>query len=132
VAARAFQRTSYLPGELAQTDWWEPGIVVPVGKGQSRPVFGLVTGLPFCGAFRVVFTFTKTVSAFCPALIGGLSRLGGLPRALVSDNDSCIVASRRGGMVTLVGEVAALYGHLGLRAVPFLPRCCAVPALGRA
>jgi transposase len=35
-AARAYQRTSYLPGELAQTDWWEPGIEVPVGKGQDR------------------------------------------------------------------------------------------------
>jgi transposase len=35
-AARSFQRTSYLPGELAQTDWWEPPIAVPVGKGQHR------------------------------------------------------------------------------------------------
>jgi len=23
VAARAYQRTTYLPGELAQTDWWD-------------------------------------------------------------------------------------------------------------
>jgi transposase len=39
-AARAWQRTTYLPGELAQTDWWEPGIEVPVGKGQHREVSG--------------------------------------------------------------------------------------------
>jgi transposase len=120
-AARAYQRTSYEPGELAQTDWWEPGISVPVGRGQSREVFGLVTGLPFSAAFRVVFAFNQTVAAFCPALVGGLARLGGLPKAMVSDNDSCIVAGRRGGLVTLVDEVAALYGQLGLRPVPLRP-----------
>jgi transposase len=120
-AARAFQRTTYLPGELAQTDWWEPGIWVPVGKGQRREVFGLVTGLPFSAAFRIVFAFNKTVAAFCPALVGGLRRLGGLPTAVVSDNDACIVASRRGGQVRLVDEVAGLYGQLGLRAVALRP-----------
>lgn len=34
-AARAYQRTSYLPGELAQTDWWHLPVSVPVGKGSS-------------------------------------------------------------------------------------------------
>jgi transposase len=121
LAGQAHQRTSYQPGELAQTDWWEPGIRVPVGHGQTREVFGLVTGLPFSAAFRVVFAFNQTVAAFCPALVGGLARLGGLPKAMVSDNDSCIVASRRGGTVRLVDEVAGLYGQLGLKAVPLRP-----------
>jgi transposase len=121
VAARAYQRTSYLPAEVARTDWWEPGIEVPVGKGQTRAVFGLVTGLPFSAAFRIVFAFSKTVSAFCPALVGGLRRLGGLPKAMVSDNDACIVASRRGGQVRLVDEVAALHGQLGLKPVVLRP-----------
>ena len=120
-AALAYQRTTYLPGELAQTDWWHTGIVVPVGRGQLRPVFGLVTGLPFSAALRVVFTLATTTAAFCPALIGGLARLGGLPKAVVSDNDAAIVASRRGGVVTLVEEVAALYGQLGVRAVALRP-----------
>jgi len=120
-AAKAYQRTSYEPGELAQTDWWEPGVSVPVRGGQSREVFGLVTGLPFSAAFRVVFAFNQTVAAFCPALVGGLARLGGLPKVMVSDNDACIVAHRRGGLVTLVDEVAALYGQLGLKPVPLRP-----------
>lgn len=119
--AQANQRTSYQPGELAQTDWWEPGIRVPVGRGQTRDVFGLVTGLPFSAAFRVVFAFNQTVAAFCPALVGGLARLGGLPKAMVSDNDSAIVACRRGGAVRLVDEVAGLYGQLGLKSVPLRP-----------
>jgi transposase len=121
VAARAFQRTSYLPGELAQTDWWQPGIAVPVGKSQHREVFGLVTGLPFSAAFRIVFAFDKTVASFCPALVGGLRRLGGLPKAMVSDNDACIVAARHGGQVRLVDEVAALYGQLGLKPIALRP-----------
>jgi hypothetical protein len=40
----------------------------------------------------------------------------------VSDNDAGIVASRQGGVVRLVGEVAALYGALGLRPVVLRPR----------
>ena len=53
---------------------------------------------------------------------GCLQRLGGLPGAIVSDNDAAIVASRRGGTVRLVAEVAALYGGLGLRPVVLRPR----------
>jgi hypothetical protein len=40
----------------------------------------------------------------------------------VSDNDAGIVAGRRGGVVRLVEEVAALYGALGLRPVVLRPR----------
>ena len=36
VAARSFQRTTYLPGEPAQIDWWHTGLRVAVGKGASR------------------------------------------------------------------------------------------------
>ena len=46
VQARSYQRTSYFPGEVGHTDWWEPGIQIPVGRGARRKVFGLVTTLP--------------------------------------------------------------------------------------
>ena len=46
VAAKSYQRTTYLPGELAQCDWWEPPLRVPVGRGVWRRVYGLVTTLP--------------------------------------------------------------------------------------
>ena len=65
--------------------------------------------------------FPDTVAAFCPALVGGLARLGGLPKGMVSDNDACIVAWRRAGQVRLVDEVAALYGQLGLKPVVLRP-----------
>jgi len=120
-AARSFQRTSYLPGELAQTDWWHTGVQVPVGRSQTREAFGLVTGLPFSAAFRVVFTLGRTTACFLPALLGGLHRLGGLPSGMVFDNDTAIVASRTGGTVRLVDEVAATFGQLGLRGIALRP-----------
>ena len=40
----------HLSGELAHTDWWEPGIQVPVGKGATRAVFRLVTTLAHSAA----------------------------------------------------------------------------------
>jgi transposase len=120
-AAQSFQRTSYLPGELAQTDWWHTGVHLPVGRSQTREAFGLVTGLPFSAAFRVVFAFQRTTAAFLPCLLGGLHRLGGLPSGLVFDNDACIVASRTGGLVRLVDEVAATLGQLGMKGIALRP-----------
>ena len=45
LAARAFQRMWYRPGEIGQVDWWHTGVQVPVGRGVSREAFGLVTTL---------------------------------------------------------------------------------------
>jgi len=36
LAARAYQRTWYQPGEIGQVDWWHTGVRVPVGRG-GRP-----------------------------------------------------------------------------------------------
>jgi transposase len=121
LAAQSFQRTSYLPGELAQTDWWHTGVHLRVGGSQTREVMALVTGLPFPAAFRVVFAFQRPTAAFLPALLGGFWQLGGLPSGLVFDNDSGIVASRAGGQVRLVPEVASALGQLGIKGVPLRP-----------
>ncbi|MDE0290048.1 MAG: hypothetical protein OXM88_15935 [bacterium] len=53
---RVYQRTAYLPGELAQCDWWQLPGSVPVGGGASRRVFGLVTTLPHSAAHVAVFS----------------------------------------------------------------------------
>ena len=58
LAARSFQRTTYLPGELAHADWWEPGRQVPVGKGAHRKLYALVTTLPHSAAHAVVFSLS--------------------------------------------------------------------------
>jgi transposase len=122
VAARSYQRTTYLPGELGQLDWWETGIDIPVGVDTTRKAFGLVASLPHSAAHATVFTFSKTTADFCPALVGCLERLGGVPQAAVLDNDTAMVKPRRGGRAQLVDDVAALFGALCLRPIVLRPR----------
>jgi transposase len=121
-AARAFQRTSYLPGEIVQLDWWHTGIEIPVGKGQTRQAYGLVATLPHSGAHAVVFTVGLTMADFLAALPGCLARLGGVAEKAVCDNDASIVARREHGRARLHPEVEALFGALRLAAVVLRPR----------
>ena len=122
LAARAFQRTSYLPGEIGQLDWWHTGVMVPVGQGATREAFGLVLTLPHSGAHATVFTLGRTVADLCVALVGCLERLGGVPEAIVHDNDASIVAEGAGRRARLHPEVLALLGQLHTKAVPLAPR----------
>lgn len=122
LAARSFQRTTYLPGELAHADWWEPGRQVPVGKGASRKLYALVTTLPHSAAHAAVFSHSKTLADVRPAFVGCFERLGGVPEAVVVDNDSSIIASGKGRNARLHDEVAALFGHLGAKVVVLEPR----------
>ena len=121
IAGKARQRTSYLPGEIAQGDWWHTGAQIPVGGGASREAFGWVTTLPHSAAHAVVFSFSRTMADLLPAVIGCLQRLGGVPEALVVDNDSSIVADGVGRSATLHHEVAALAGHLGMKVIVLDP-----------
>lgn len=121
-AARAFQRTSYLAGEIVQLDWWHTGVQIPVGRGVTHEAFGLVATLPHSGAHACVFTLGRTVGDFLAALLGCLERLGGVPEKAVTDNDASIVAAREHGRARLHPEVAALFGELHLAAVVLRPR----------
>ena len=122
VAAKSYQRTSYLPGEIAQLDWWHTGYAVPVGKDAHREAFGLVATLPHSAAHATRFTFSRTTPDFCAAALGCFVRLGGVPEKAVTDNEGCIVKPRRGGRAQLVDEVAALFGRLLVRPVILRPR----------
>jgi transposase len=121
LAARSYQRTSYLPGELAHGDWWEPAIRVPVGNGATRKAYGWVTTLPHSAAHAVVYCLSKTMADLLQAILGCLQRLGGVPEAMVVDNDTSIVADGVGKRAVLHPEVAALCGQLGLRLVVLEP-----------
>lgn len=121
VGARAYQRTSYLPGEIGHTDWWELPVEVPVGKGVWRPVFGLVTTLPHSAAHAAVFCFSKGVADFVGAFSGTLQRLGGVPEAVAVDRDTSIVVPRS-RPACLHPEVAALFGAFRTRPVILKPR----------
>jgi len=121
LAARSFQRTTYLPGELAHGDWWEPGSEIPVGGGASRKAYGWVTTLPHSAAHAVVYSLSKTMADLLQAVLGCFQRLGGVPEALVVDNDSSIVADGVGKRAVLHPEVAALCGYLGLKLIVLDP-----------
>jgi transposase len=121
LAARSYQRTSYLPGELAHGDWWEPAIRVPVGGGATRKAYGWVTTLPHSAAHAVVYSLSKTMADVLHGVLGCLQRLGGVPEAMVVDNDTSIVADGVGSKAVLHPEVAALCGQLGLRLVVLEP-----------
>lgn len=116
VDAQSYQRTSYLPGEIAQTDWWEPGISVPVGKGAWREVFGLVTTLPHSAAHAAVFCYSQQMGDFLPAFSGTMSRFGGVPEKMVVDRDSSIVVPHS-HPARLHTEVAALFGAFRTKGV---------------
>lgn len=121
LGARSYQRTSYLPGELAHTDWWEPPLRVPVGRGAFRQVFGLVTTLPHSAAHAAVFCFSKQMADFLAAFAGTLRRLGGVPEAVVVDRDSSIVVPHS-RPARLHPEVMALFGAFRIRPIILKPR----------
>lgn len=121
LAARTYQRTTYRPGEIGQVDWWHTGAQIPVSQGRTREAFGLVTTLPFSAAHAMTFTFSRTVGDLRTALLGNLERLGGVPEALVFDNDASVVASGSGARARLHPEVAGLLGALRTRPVVLRP-----------
>ena len=121
LAAHAYQRTTYFPGEVGQADWWHTRREVPVGKGAAREAFGFVTALPHSAAHAVVYTLSRTTADVLPALLGCLKRLGGVPEVLVVDNDASIVATGKGRRAVLHEEVAAVAGHLGMKVVVLEP-----------
>jgi hypothetical protein len=63
-AAASFQRTSYLPGEIGQVDWWHAGIQVDVAPGSLREVLALVVvTLPASVAHAAVLLLRTTATA---------------------------------------------------------------------
>lgn len=121
LAAKSFQRTSYLPGEISQLDWWVTGAAIPVGKQAHRDASALVVTLPASAAHAAVFTLGRTTGDLLPAALGCFERLGGAPEKVVCDNDPSIVAGRRGGKAILHEEVAAFFGALGIRVIVLPP-----------
>jgi len=95
LAARSYQRTSYLPGELAHGDWWEPPKTqVPVRNGARREPYDWVKRSPTrpptprCSASgRRWPTSCRRCWGACSAWAGSPRRRGGLrasPRRLYS------------------------------------------------
>ena len=67
--------------------------------------------LPHSAAHAAVFSLSNTRADFLQATLGCFERLGGVPEAMVVDNDSSIVASGVGRKAVPHPEVAALCGQ---------------------
>jgi len=92
-----------------------------VGNGATKNVYGWVTTLPHSAAHAVVYSLSKTMADFLQAALGCFQRLGGVPEAMVVDNDSSIIAGGVGKRAVLHAEVAALCGFLGLKLIVLDP-----------
>jgi transposase len=112
-------RTAYAAGELAQCDLWFPPVTLPVGFGQARsatrlPVLVMVSGYSRWLSARLL------PSRAAEDLFAGwwqlLAQLGGVPKALVWDQEGAVGKRRR--RVSVLTEAAqAFRGVLGARIV---------------
>jgi transposase len=110
---RTFQRTVYRPGEILQVDLFALRRPVPVGHGQTRKGWALLTTLGFSRASAGALIFSKEPPDVLWAISRGIWRLGGLPELIVSDREGALHAG--GGRPTepyarLLGELCV--GHL--------------------
>ncbi len=112
-------RTTYLPGEVAQCDFWFPDIVVPVGFGQSRtakhlPVLTMVTGYArWASAILVPSRRAEDLYAGWWTLI---ETLGAVPRVLVWDGEGA-VGRWRGRRTELTVQCQGFRGTLATKVI---------------
>jgi transposase len=112
-------RTTYQAGELAQCDLWFPEITLPVGFGQVRtatrlPVLVMVSGYSRWLSARLVPS--RTAEDLFAGWWQLLAELGGVPKALVWDQEGAVGKRRR--RVTVLTEPAhAFRGVLGTKVV---------------
>jgi transposase len=89
---RTFQRTSYRPGEVLQFDLWEPHREIPVGYGQTRRGWVVVSVLGFSRAGTGALVFSKEAPDILAGLWRSIERLGALPETLVCDREGSLHA----------------------------------------
>jgi transposase len=112
-------RTTYVAGELAQCDLWFPPVTLPVGFGQTRtatrlPVLVMVSGYSRWLSARLVPS--RTAEDLFAGWWQLLEQLGGVPKALVWDQEGAVGKRRR--RVTVLTEAAhAFRGVLGAKIV---------------
>ncbi len=89
---RTYQRTIYLPGELAQCDLWEPREEIPVGFGQYRRGYVVTCTLCYSRLGAGTLIFSKEAPDILAGLLRCLVQIGGLPKTLVWDREGALHA----------------------------------------
>jgi transposase len=112
-------RTAYVPGDVAQHDFWFPPITLPVGSGQRRVPKQLPVLTMVCGYSRWL-AGVLVPSRAAEDLFAGwwqlVAALGAVPRTLVWDGEGA-VGRWRGGRQELTGECQAFRGTLAAKVV---------------
>lgn len=108
-------RTTYLPGEIGQCDFWFPDIELPVGYGQTRtarqlPVLTMVTG--YARWVSGVLIPSREAADLYAAWWQHLTTLGAVPRTLVWDGEGA-VGRWRARRSELTQDCHAFRGVLG-------------------
>ena len=110
-------RTTYLPGEIAQCDFWFPPITLPVDHGQSRAPTKLPVLTMTCGYSRwlsAVLVPTRGAEDLFAGWWQLIHRLGAVPRVLVWDGEGA-VGRRRHRKTELTQQCQGFRGTLGAK-----------------
>lgn len=116
-------RTSYVPGEIAQCDFWFPDIEISVGHGQVRTATRLPVLTMVCGYSRwasAVLIPTRSEQDLYAGWWQLISALGAVPRVLVWDGEAAI-GRRRGNRTELTGACQGFRGVLGAKVIVCRP-----------
>jgi transposase len=118
---RAFQRTVYQPGEIAQADWARMPDPLPDAYGKPRPVYAFVMVLGYSRLLTVVFSFRTRLVDFLRCHAEALAFFGGVPRTVVYDNLKSVVLRRRGAEVTFNPQFLPFADRYGFRPLATWP-----------
>lgn len=80
------------PGQEAQADFGELGVIFDPETGRRRRLWALVVALPYSRYMFVWPTFVQTTEALCEGLDAAWAFFDGMPERLVIDNMRCAVA----------------------------------------
>ena len=115
----AFLRLAVFPGQEAQADWADFGLV-KIGKAQRRLAAFLLT-LSWSRALHVEFFFDQKLESFLLGHVHAFEALGGVPRKILVDNLRSAVIERRGDAIHMNPKYLDLLAHYHTSAHPCRP-----------
>lgn len=114
--AEVFLRLQSLPGEAAQVDWADFGLV-HIGRAKRR-LSAFVLTLSYSRALYVEFFFAQTLANFLRGHVRAFEHIGGVPRHVLTDNLRSVVLERRGEQIRFHPRYLELSGHYCFQARP--------------
>jgi transposase len=115
----AFLRLSTFPGEQAQVDWGDFGLV-QVGRALRR-LFCFVLTLSYSRALYLEFFFDQTLENFLRGHVRAFQFLQGVARVLLYDNLRSVVLERRGEAFHFHPRLLELCAHYHFQPQPCRP-----------